>query len=531
MGFARILSGGPDGRYTIALDWGKATKTAVLSALSVYLTQVEVQLGQTQAKVSEVLSDLAEVAGQIETEIISITERQSTLPPGSPGLLDLDKLLKFFLEKRAGLQRKLDPLQSQLTAQKFEKARVLRDIAYWTAFDAEETRQAWCVDLTEDKAAGSYVATLDIPGDSSLIVLAPGCRAPTNADGQLVAREMTSPAGAFFNAAVAPGWAKWKPTARWGTITGINYEANTADVALAPATVSQQRLDVNQTTALAGVPVVYMTCNARAFEIGDRVVVQFVGQSWSSPRVVGFLDNPRPCVELPDIIVPIDYVATITTPASFRKWTMYQFVSECGDSGVVFPSVQASGIWSDSLSFTTNAATFDGTPPPPRHGGAATINYTPPGPLLIGTNSFRGIPNTVQVPGGSSPGIRIEPVDVPGFSFAIGRWTYPFADVTTREYTTEVNPSPPPSIICIPDPDETAPYFSLQPWGADQFAKGENANTFDYLHGPMQIQTFLTANAAMPAVSVSYDGEVYEYEFVGTSIGVGRYNLRYRQVR
>lgn len=38
-----------------------------------------------------------------------------------------------------------------------------------------------------------------------------------------------------------------------------------------------------------------MTCNAKAFEEGDEVVVQFESQSWEKPRVIGFLSNPKPC--------------------------------------------------------------------------------------------------------------------------------------------------------------------------------------------------------------------------------------------
>jgi len=38
-----------------------------------------------------------------------------------------------------------------------------------------------------------------------------------------------------------------------------------------------------------------MTCHANAFEIDDRVVVQFTAGDWAQPRVIGFLDNPKPC--------------------------------------------------------------------------------------------------------------------------------------------------------------------------------------------------------------------------------------------
>ena len=41
--------------------------------------------------------------------------------------------------------------------------------------------------------------------------------------------------------------------------------------------------------------IVYKTCNAAAFIVGDRVVIQFTGQNWSAPRVIGFESHPRDC--------------------------------------------------------------------------------------------------------------------------------------------------------------------------------------------------------------------------------------------
>lgn len=45
---------------------------------------------------------------------------------------------------------------------------------------------------------------------------------------------------------------------------------------------------------LTGVAIEYMDgMNAAPFIVGDRVVVQFVGQAWTTPKVVGFETNPR----------------------------------------------------------------------------------------------------------------------------------------------------------------------------------------------------------------------------------------------
>ncbi|MCK9362151.1 MAG: transglutaminase-like cysteine peptidase [Syntrophales bacterium] len=46
---------------------------------------------------------------------------------------------------------------------------------------------------------------------------------------------------------------------------------------------------------LLAVPVEYMTCNSSAFIVGDEVVVEFTGQNWLTPKVIGFTKNPRAC--------------------------------------------------------------------------------------------------------------------------------------------------------------------------------------------------------------------------------------------
>jgi hypothetical protein len=106
-----------------------------------------------------------------------------------------------------------------------------------------------------------------------------------------------SPAQAYWNLAAQPGWQKWKPTYRWGVISNIDKDNDTADVSLASASSEQQTLDINQTSSLSNVPVVYMTCNANAFEDGDRVVVEFQNLDWTQPRIIGFLDNPKACLQ------------------------------------------------------------------------------------------------------------------------------------------------------------------------------------------------------------------------------------------
>jgi len=159
----------------------------------------------------------------------------------------------------------------------------------------DEIIQAWCADLTENLTG--VVATVEIPGESVAFNIHPGYEGAaaydSARDGQLVPTVAQNPAQAYYNLAMLPGWQKWKPTYRYGTITYLDGDSCGLD--LDTATSSQQGLGVNQAASLAGVPIEYMDCNGAAFGEGDAVLVQFRGQNFTAPRVVGFKDNPQPC--------------------------------------------------------------------------------------------------------------------------------------------------------------------------------------------------------------------------------------------
>lgn len=154
---------------------------------------------------------------------------------------------------------------------------------------------AWCVDLTEDLSGD--VGLIEVPGESIAFNIQPGHEGnavydPTR-DGQLTPTMAMTPAAAFYNLAMLPGWQKWRPTYRYGTITAI--DGDTADVTLEAAASTQQGLGVNQQNTLTDVPIDYMGCNGSAFEVGDKVLVKFINQEWNDPTIIGFSENPAPC--------------------------------------------------------------------------------------------------------------------------------------------------------------------------------------------------------------------------------------------
>ena len=293
MGWARIIDGGPTGRYNIELDWGESTRTAVLAALGVRVAELDAKLAIAEAKVITADAQEATLRAAVTAQMDAYIAASIALPPGSPrpdssAFRSAMALLTKVRQGHAGLRLTVEKL-------KFERAVALDRVSYWTNFNSIESRPAWCSSLTEDAAPGSVVATLDIKGESDLIVIAPEARAWQPSDGVLTAREMMSPEQAFWNAAALPGWQKWQPTYRWGTVDSINFAEDTMNLTLGEAKSSAQRLDINRETVLFDVPVIYGSCNSRAFRIDDRVVVQFVNQNWSAPLVIGFLDNPRGC--------------------------------------------------------------------------------------------------------------------------------------------------------------------------------------------------------------------------------------------
>ena len=115
-----------------------------------------------------------------------------------------------------------------------------------------ETVDALCVDYTVDLLVGEVVGTLDIGGvngefrDGNMIRIyriKPGYSSDEEVehvaewaeeDGIYQSPQAMSPSGFYWNATCLPAWQKWKPTARTGIISDIDYEKHTASVCMRP---------------------------------------------------------------------------------------------------------------------------------------------------------------------------------------------------------------------------------------------------------------------------------------------------------
>jgi len=236
MGKGSIISGGEDGQYQVSVIYNTG--------------HVESEKAANLAKIDEINAQILEETDDSKISIL--------------------KLQKMSIEKRNETLANI-PDSKEITA--------------------------WCADLTKDLTGD--IGLIEVPGESVEFNIQPGFEGNANyiqsRDGQLKPTMGMSAASVFYNLAMLPGWQKWMPTYRYAIIENIDRTLQTADIELDSAASSQMSLNVNAHDNYTNVPIEYMTCNSGAFNIGDNVLVEFIGQDKDTPRIIGFKENPKPC--------------------------------------------------------------------------------------------------------------------------------------------------------------------------------------------------------------------------------------------
>lgn len=339
MGFGLIVSGGEDGLYQVALDYGVASRDAWVAAIDGWIERLNIQIANAEADLVVARNERETAEAELQSLIGELGAAIGADIPRLQSMVDLAT------QKFARASAREDAIRIPRELSIAERVTLAKRKGVLLSATMQETRSAWCADLTED--ASGYVATIEIPGEDQAVLIAPGGRQPTAADGALRARELLTPEQAFFNAAILPGWQKWKPTFRKATILAIAEDEDKADVEIDPTTSSANRLNVNQATRLEGVPIQYMECNAAAFVVGDRVVVEFQGQDWKQPKVIGFVEQPKPCawICIGDVFESPTYlkcmrpglVADLQASASVQFWL--------NGAGPQSPAPVSPGVW------------------------------------------------------------------------------------------------------------------------------------------------------------------------------------------
>jgi len=141
-------------------------------------------------------------------------------------------------------------------------------------------------------------------------------------DGWIRPTALMTPASAYYNYAMLAGTEKWKPSYREGTIYAINYTTDKCAVVLTSAVMVG--LNVNQTPLLFSVSIEYPPCNSRAFEVGDKVLVQF-SYNWNTPKVIGFTESPVKCAA--NLIIRLNKTPLYTNNIDYADelYSLYDF--------------------------------------------------------------------------------------------------------------------------------------------------------------------------------------------------------------
>ena len=533
MSWAQIVGGGAGGRYTIKLDFGESTRASYVAALGPYVAKLQSDVFTQQLAIAD--AD-AEEAAQRQNIAALIADMVTTLAANPELATGGDKspimqAFTFELQKLRALEVKHRPLRANLEKLQASLATTRKRLAYYDTLQVIEERQAWCVDFTEDLGIGWYVATIDVPGESGHVLIAPGGRAWRPSDGVLTARELMSPEQAYFNAAILPGWQRWKPTFRTGTITALDEDADTASVSLDSARSSAQRLGVNKRDTLSGVPVEYMHCNAKAFRVGDHVVVRFAGQDWDSPRVIGFVTDPQPCVEFPSVGISYAWQVSSTTTHPRVPFINASNDTPCGRVISLFGYGTALAVETYDIRI---AVTGVGIGSPENFPGAVlecstAVNATvwaTSGALYSGTSASsyalesatanpaqRIIHSSSSIPSGGSGSAFHIPSGTAAQNICIRRVTW------TMEYVTlQAKTGPTCKVV-----DEASGYMYAP---ADADIADSPSASFDVPEMP-----FVSFIGGAPAVAVTYKGIRREYELVNVVGGAGTWGLTYQAKR
>lgn len=291
MGKGEILSGGTDGLYSLKLLMNRERADNTINWLNDQVTHLnDVIIPQLETELSDAETALNAALAALETAITAYNAGEITRD-------ELVAATKVKSEAENVYQLALFSLKEN----QLKKDTYTKQVEYYGIQAGEDPIvDAWCADLTENLSG--IVGTMEIPNERQRpVMIRPGHAGrsifDSRRDGQLIPVMSMTPAQALYNYMMFPGWQKWMPTYRIGTITKryVGGRHFVFDVTLDPALSTAQGLNVNESDELHFVPAEYMQTDSMAFEIGDRVIVEFVGQDYRRPKIIGFESNPRKC--------------------------------------------------------------------------------------------------------------------------------------------------------------------------------------------------------------------------------------------
>lgn len=327
MGKAKIISGGPSGRYNVELVRDTARITTEIAAITARLASLTTGINEAAAAQNDALKAVDDALAALNMAITDLINEATTVEAVS----DLQRA------HATARQQYLAKYTNHKLLVLEKESKTKRLVLLQGAMAADYRDNIWCADLTENLAAGSEIGTIEINGEDAHVIIYPGGAEAPGLAALMQPALSSTPAGVFYNLAIMPGWQKFKPTFRTGRITAINGDNCT--VALDAALSHERDFNINALSIMTNVPISYMTYNGEAFAVGDEVVVGFTGQDWTKPRVIGFVHDPR----IPDSAFG-DYYIVYKHGGSHK-------IAHCNSSFVVDDTKSAADIYMPATSY------------------------------------------------------------------------------------------------------------------------------------------------------------------------------------
>lgn len=246
MGKGTIISGGTNGLYSVQLNLNTANVSAKIARMQAAIPVCEAKITETSNNITTKQAEIAEIEYLIQFLRTDPSKNK-----------EVEAASKNLVAK----QNELYILMTTKNAFELQKKGLLLQIAVLEKYTpSDPVVSAYCADLTENLSG--VVGTVEVPGERGTVLIRPGYNGNAvynrTRDGQLFPSIGQEASQCFFNWALLPGWQKWLPKHKFGTITAIDYTANTCNITLEAAKSSVKDLNINAVDTLAGVRIEYM---------------------------------------------------------------------------------------------------------------------------------------------------------------------------------------------------------------------------------------------------------------------------------
>jgi len=331
MGLAKITENLGDGKYKIIIDKDTSEVEDRIDKIETEIADYEnIKIPEAETAYTNAYTAFLSANTDFNNKIDIYSTLTKADPPDYDAIATARDNVQDATTDTLDAQLAADTARTALAELKLEKLAKEKALesyqALLTSIENDE-REVWAADYTTDLEVDAVVGVAEINGEvfktqaegsdqynySKLQIYPAGAET----DGTITPVKVASEAEAFVGMALKPGWQKWMPTYRHGVITApdeetaaVDYEKHICHIVLdeAKSTIKTQRskdddgniieptgFDINQTTTLSNVPILYMDCNSTVFEEGDHVVIQFLEQDWEQPQVIGFVEEPSAC--------------------------------------------------------------------------------------------------------------------------------------------------------------------------------------------------------------------------------------------